>query len=342
MPGKKLLALFCAVLALSVFMEAFAVLPAFAEQDDASAFHFDENGFLTGENPEDEFWFEDSENGLWQYASASLAVTIRRTREPSEKNKKRIKESFIVDIHASPESPLSAIMTDPYPPNSKNPLPGRRQDKPTVLLEQHPAVFAVSDDMYGLRIQKVAGGKTRYDFPGVVIRSGIVMSSKTRNSAKKRAWPNMDTLAVYPDGSMKAFVCDAYTPEEYLAQGAVHVFAFGPVLISDGKINEDVLDTKKYRTYEPRVAIGMVEPWHYIIVATAGRPTSKYLGARMDWLAQTLYDLGCTEALNLDGGGTTCMAFRNQIILQGDYSSKKLRNVGSLIAFGLMEAAAGE
>ena len=79
MPGKKLLALFCAVLALSVFMKAFAVLPAFAEQDDASAFHFDENGFLTGENPEDEFWFEDSENGLWQYASASLAVTIRRT-----------------------------------------------------------------------------------------------------------------------------------------------------------------------------------------------------------------------------------------------------------------------
>ena len=39
-------------------------------------------------------------------------------------------------------------------------------------------------------------------------------------------------MAVYQDGSMKCFDCDALTAEEYLDQGAVHVFAFGPWLLS--------------------------------------------------------------------------------------------------------------
>ena len=121
--------------------------------------------------------------------------------------------------------------------------------------------------------------------------------------------------------------------EEYLAEGAVHVFAFGPWLIRDGKINPDVQKPGYYPASEPRVAVGMIEPYHYVIIAASGRPKSKYAGAKLLWLAETMHGLGCTEALNLDGGATVVMAFNNKIILQGDNNGK--RNIGSLIAFGL-------
>ena len=84
----------------------------------------------------------------------------------------------------------------------------------------------------------------------------------------------------------------------------------------------------------------MIEPYHYIIIAASGRPKSKYAGVKLLWLAEKMQELGCTEALNLDGGATVVMAFNNKIILQGDNNGK--RNIGSLIAFGLEEGPAEE
>ena len=52
-------------------------------------------------------------------------------------------------------------------------------------------------------------------------------------------------------------------------------------------------------------------------------------------LAEKMLEYGCTEALNLDGGDTVALAFNNKVILHGNMESKKLRNLGSMIAFGL-------
>ena len=270
---------------------------------------------------------EDEENGLWTYEGDGLKITVQRfTETVNLKKNKRTREYCVADIQASPEHPLSAVMTDP----TKRRPAGYKLVSPEILIEKYPAVFAMSDDLYGIRLQK-------YKYYGVVIRNREIIARKTRNSAKSRQWPNLDTLAVYDDGSMKTFVCDAYTPEEYLEQGAVHVFSFGPILISDGVINEAVLDPKYYPYNEPRAAIGMVEPWHYIAVLVKGRPDSKYAGVHLDWLAEKMKEYGCTEALNLDGGLTSNMLFMGKIIISG---GDKLRSQGSLIEFG--QAAATE
>ena len=116
--------------------------------------------------------------------------------------------------------------------------------------------------------------------------------------------------------------------------GAAQVFSFGPVLITDGEINPDVLNPKYYPYNEPRVAIGMIEPWHYVAIVVRGRPKSGYAGVHLDWLAQQLLDRGCVEALNLDGGQTATMMFNGKIIETGDSG---LRSQGSLICFGTME-----
>ena len=313
---------------------------AFADETvtEKDGWHFNAGGFLTGENPGDEYLVEDEKNGLWQYASKDLAITVTRYQEKTKKKKQQI--YCVADIRCSEESPLGVIMTEPYAKIGKNLQPGKRQDEPEKLMKKHPSVLAVSDDMYGLRIMEISKKKTKYDYHGVIIRNGEVIATKTRNSQKNRPWPNMDTLAVYQDGSMKSFVCDAKTAEEYLAEGAVQVFAFGPWLISEGRVNPDLAKVNNYS--EPRIGIGMVEPYHYILVVTAGRPTSKYQGYKLTWLAEKLQEYGCTEALNLDGGDTVALAFNNKVILHGNMESKNLRNLGSMIAFGLKDEPAAE
>lgn len=304
-------------------------------------YHFDEKGFLTGEdNPSGEYLYEDEKEGLWRYAAKDLSITVTRTREKEKKGSKRIREYCVAEIWCTPETQMGTITTEPYARYGGTKVAGKRQDDPLKLIAQQPSILAMSDDMYGLRIIEISRKKTKYDFHGVVIRNGEVLATKTRKSPEegkkdKRPWPNLDTLAVYQDGSMKAYVCDAMTAEEYLEKGAVHVFAFGPWLISDGEINPALLNEKYYPASEPRVAIGMIEPYHYIFVAHAGRPTKKYVGAKLLWMAEKMKELGCTEALNLDGGKTVIMAFNNKPILQGDYTGE--RNIGSLIAFGLKE-----
>ena len=327
----------CLISLLVLFSLLFSLSLADTEKD---GYRFDDNGFLTGDdNPSDEYILEDEANGVWQYASKDLAVTVTRFREKAKKGSKKILEYCVADIHCSESSPIGNIMTEPYSRYGSVPTPGVRQEVPVTLMEANPSVLAVSDDMYGLRLSPVSRKKTRYDYHGVIIRDGAVLATKTRKSPEegkkdKRPWSNMDTLAVYRDGSMKSFVSGDKTAEEYLADGAVQVYAFGPWLLSGGELNPALQNRNYYPASEPRVAIGMIEPHHYVIIAASGRPKEKYQGVKLLWLAETLLEYGCTEALNLDGGATVVMAFNNRVILKGD-NSKGFRNIGSMIAFGL-------
>ena len=305
-----------------------------AESTEKDGWHFDEKGFLTGDdNPGEEYILEDEKQGVWQYASKDLSIKVTRFQEKTKKKKQQI--YCVADIWCSEESPLGVIQSAPKESLKLKGVAyaGIEQRHVEDLIEKNPSILAVSDDMYGLRITPIGKGKTKYDYHGVIIRNGEVIATKTRNSQKKRNWPNLDTMAVYQDGSMKTYDCDALTAEEYLEKGAVQVFAFGPWLISEGKANPKLEKINNYS--EPRVALGMVEPYHYILIVTAGRPTSKYQGYKLRWLADKLEEYGCTEGLNLDGGATVALAFNNKIILHGDMGSKTLRNLGSMIAWGI-------
>ena len=309
----------------------FSVLFSFAFADtEKDGYRFDDRGFLTGDaNPADEYILEDEENGLWQYASKDLSITVTRYRETVKTKKgNRTREYCVAEIYASPASPLSAI-TNETPKGKKERVPGYYKDYPEELVKRYPAVLAISDDYYGHRLQTAATGAK---WPvGVIIRNGEVRGNKTRTN--KRILPPLDTLAVYEDGSMKVNLAGEKMADDFLAEGATQVFAFGPWLIRDGEINlkEAGPDSNYYAYNEPRAAIGMVEPFHYIAVVVKGEPKTKYAGVHLDWLAEKMKECGCTEALNLDGGGTACMLFNGKAIIFGRGT---LRPLGSMIAFG--------
>ena len=235
---------------------------AAAESGTADGWQFDERGWLTGENPGDAYLREDAEEGIWEYSTADLSIRVKRYRDTKTVKKvSKIIEYCIAEVYASETNPLFSIMT----PASKKKPAGYNKLKPEKLVAQNPVMLAMSDDYYGHRMQTKANGSASWPI-GIIIRNGETLATTTRNSTKKRYFPPLDTLAVYGDGSMKTFVCDELKAEEYEEQGATQVFAFGPWLIRNGEINEAEAgpDSKYYAYNDPRAAIGMIEPFHYI------------------------------------------------------------------------------
>ena len=57
----------------------------------------------------------------------------------------------------------------------------------------------------------------------------------------------------------------------------------------------------------PRTAMGYTADGKLIILVIEGRFPGVAEGATLEQEAKILLDLGCYEALNLDGGGSSCM-----------------------------------
>ncbi|MGF2414213.1 MAG: phosphodiester glycosidase family protein [Ferruginibacter sp.] len=86
----------------------------------------------------------------------------------------------------------------------------------------------------------------------------------------------------------------------------------GPVLVQNGKIkitnNEELKFTgKAINDKHPRTCMGYTSDGRLIVMVIQGRFTGIAEGATLTQQAQLLVDLGCVEALNLDGGGSSCM-----------------------------------
>ncbi|MBL7727880.1 MAG: phosphodiester glycosidase family protein, partial [Dinghuibacter sp.] len=86
----------------------------------------------------------------------------------------------------------------------------------------------------------------------------------------------------------------------------------GPVLLQNGEIRitneEEMMFTgKAINDRHPRTAMGYTANGQLIILVIQGRFPGVAEGASLVQEAQILKDLGCVEALNLDGGGSSCM-----------------------------------
>lgn len=128
---------------------------------------------------------------------------------------------------------------------------------------------------------------------------------------------------------------DSTTAQQLVESGAWQVFSFGPTLVSDGAVTVDGNDeVGQSMNSNPRTAIGMVSPQHYIVVVSDGR-TGDNAGLSLNQLAQVLVDNGATYAYNLDGGGSTTLYFKGEILnnpTSGNSSGE--RKVSDIVYFG--------
>lgn len=104
----------------------------------------------------------------------------------------------------------------------------------------------------------------------------------------------------------------------------------GPVLLQEGEIKVTNNEELKFagRAIEdkhPRTGMGYTRNNKLIILVIEGRNKGVAEGATLLQEAQLLKDLGCWEALNLDGGGSSCMLVNGRETIHP--SDKKQRPV---------------
>ncbi len=102
------------------------------------------------------------------------------------------------------------------------------------------------------------------------------------------------------------------------------VIGGGPVLIQNGQVkisnNEEMkFAGKAIHDRHPRTAIGYTKDGRIIIFVSEGRSESA-AGLTLPQMAKILQELGCDEALNLDGGGSSCMIINGKKV---NYPSDK-------------------
>lgn len=90
-----------------------------------------------------------------------------------------------------------------------------------------------------------------------------------------------------------------------------------PQLIKDGKIDitwEQEKTTKSFvETRHPRTAIAMLKGGKFLIITVDGRSEASG-GIGLQDLAEYLLSLGATDAMNLDGGGSTTMFVDGKVV----------------------------
>lgn len=117
-------------------------------------------------------------------------------------------------------------------------------------------------------------------------------------------------------------VPDAHFPVEAETFSPQTAIGGGPVLLKDGAVVNsweaellygDGADDKMPLARHPRTAIGTTADGLLILFVCEGRGmTEGVAGMTFAEEAAVLRALGCTEALNLDGGGSTCMLVNGQ------------------------------
>ncbi|MBC8103066.1 MAG: phosphodiester glycosidase family protein [Cytophagales bacterium] len=92
----------------------------------------------------------------------------------------------------------------------------------------------------------------------------------------------------------------------------------GPQLITDGKIlavaGTEGFDNSFSTTLHPRSAVGTTPDGKILLVTVDGRQKGVSRGISLPELAQRMQQMGCTHALNLDGGGSTASSVGGLIV----------------------------
>lgn len=262
---------------------------ASAQHGDPSTIPYPENRLTDGYLPEGEFVYEQPEEGLWAYLSATVQVEIVRYEQPEIP-----RVYFITDVKFKPESEKFQQVL--YPAASfKN-----QQIYPDTLAQTANMVLAINGDYYPYRLEKGQAA-------GNILRNYTTLYNHTTRGAG--SFPNLDTLALLDDGTLKVYSAGEISSDALVAQGNVHdALSFGPWLARNGKMR--IVTYRNWTVPEPRTAIGMIEAGHYRIITVEGRmPKGGHQGMNINDLSKLMYAQGVTEAFNLDGGSTSVLIF---------------------------------
>lgn len=277
-------------------------------------------GFLD----EGEYLYSSEDEGLWIYVNQTSKVIIQRKYDATQPL-----TWFEADLYGDLDAGemLRTVQNDPE-------KMGKVRVDATETAKKHNVVFAMNTDYYTYR---VAVNNNRHT--GIVIRDGRILYDDpyTEKQVTNSMFPNLDMLAFMPDGSLKVYHSWEKTAQEFIDEGVQTVYSFGPYLLLDGKVSERAYANNENKN--PRCAIGMVEPGHYVAIMCEGR-LKRSAGVTISYLAKMMRAKGCQIAFNMDGGQTAVMVFMGKQLNQiGAYDGGKTnsRPTSEVLGFGTSE-----
>ena len=133
-------------------------------------------------------------------------------------------------------------------------------------------------------------------------------SDKYANASQKSITPLKDSSSSHDLKYYKNHLTGSFF-EKWKIETAV---GGGPVLVQGGEIKITNNEELKFagnaiNDKHPRTAMGYTKDGELIILVVQGRFPGIAEGATLGQEAKILQDIGCWEALNLDGGGSSCM-----------------------------------
>ena len=235
------------------------------------------------------------------YQDANITLTITEYREHDT-------TIYVADVVlSSPTLLRTAFAQGAYGRNVT--------EKTSAIAADVGAILAINGDYYGSRER------------GYVLRNGVTYRETSMG---------YDALAILADGSF-LIAEEGETPlSDLVAAGAVQVLSFGPALVTEGEIAVTAEDeVGKAMADNPRTAIGMIEPLHYVLVVSDGR-TRQSEGLTLLQLAEFMQSLGVVTGYNLDGGGSSTMVFMGEVINNPTTNGKKIteRSVSDIVYIG--------
>lgn len=170
----------------------------------------------------------------------------------------------------------------------------------TILecMENSGAILATNGDYYSMQL---GSG---------VLRNGVLYRYPVAD---------FDVLVLYEDGSVKIFRKKTIRTEagwDEAFKNAWQAWSFGPSLLDEtGKQYEDLRANlfSVIANRNPRTGFGYYEPGHYCLVVVDGR-SEVAPGVNIEDFASIFESLGCAQAYNLDGGGSSVMAFEGELL----------------------------
>ncbi len=177
-------------------------------------------------------------------------------------------------------------------------------------------VYYPTQGVFGMNTDNTFSAHWAYDSKGVL----YTYPSPSPNKAGDK--PQNIPSETFPSGAKP------WSPKE--AVGA------GPILIKDGKYQNlwepEMFDASSGigpTINNPRSAIGYTPSGFLVFFACEGRnKTPDTPGLTLQEVAYLLLDLGCTEAINLDGGGSSCLLINGtETIKPSDNSQRAITSV---------------
>lgn len=111
-----------------------------------------------------------------------------------------------------------------------------------------------------------------------------------------------------------------------------HIVGGAPLLVKDGQLIEDYSPEQTLKSFlvnrHPRTAVGIKANGAWIFVVVDGGFLRFFGGMSIKKLAQFMLTLGCVNALNLDGGGSSTMVLGGCVV---NKPSGKLRERGKRV-----------